>query len=242
MKFKSTDDKKMFLLEMSRIDLLDKVSVEWEPDKELIELFITKRGELTKTVKDFRKSQNAKQQWRKHRHKIMRGIKNFHKSTKGKQFHRSLGRFIATRFTGETPLDHYKDMKSSGESLSVFDSLETLKSISSLRTHIYIESEYFMPFSEYVEFLELSDEVLESSFVVEKKLLRYDAQIDEKEMDILGRVVTPGVLVDCLVIEVLGSANPIMPDRFAAMTTKFEDRINFGLPIYESLAEAWKVR
>lgn len=240
MKFKSTDDKKMFLLEMSRIDLLPSVSVEWEPDRELVELFIQKRGELTKSVKDFRKSQNTKSQWRKHRHKIMRGIKNFHRSTKGKQFHRSLGKFIATRFTGDSPLAYYRDKENTQEeSLTVFESLSTLKGISSLRTHLYIESEYFMPFSEYVEFLELSDEVLESSFIVEKKLLRYDTEIDEQEVDILGRVVTPRVLLDCLADVVLGPTNPILAEQFDKMTKTFEHKLDFGSTLFESMKDAW---
>lgn len=241
MKFKSTDDKKMFLLEMERIDLLSKVAVEWEPERALIELFIQKRGELTKSVKDFRKSQNAKAQWRKHRHKIMRGIKNFHKSTKGKQFHRSLGRFIATRFTGDSPLDYYKDKEAPSESLSVFESLETLKAISSLRTHVYIESEYFMPFSEYVEFLELSDEVLESSFAIERKLLRYDPKIDEADVDILGRVITPRVLVDCM-METIGSSVPILDEQFDKMAKKFEERLDLGSSLYEAMTEAWDAK
>ena len=242
MKFKSTDDMKMFLLEMSRMDLLTEVEVGWVPSNELVEFFISKRGELTKSIKDFRKSQNTKQQWRKQRYKIMRGIKNFHRSTKGKQFHRSLGRFIATRFSGQSPLDYYKDKKSAGESLSVFESLDTLKAISSLRTHVYIESEYFMPFSEYVEFLELSDEVLESSFVVEKKLLRYDFEIGEEEIDILGRVVTPSVLID-EVHKILVPPDKGYPSVEAHVFNNgvktYEEKLNLGWTLFESLEEAF---
>lgn len=233
MKFKSTDDKKMFLLELSRIDLLSSVSVEWEPEKELIELFIQKRGELTKSVKDFRKSQNAKAQWRRHRHKIMRGIKNFHKSTKGKQFHRALGKFIATRFTGNSALTDRETAK--GESLSLIDSLDTLKAISSLRTHMYIEAEYFMPFSEYVEFLEFSDEVLESSFIVEKKLLRYDTKIDEQEIDILARVVEPKVLIDVILC---GRTDIHTINVFDGIVKTYEEKLNLGSTAFESLKEA----
>lgn len=235
MKFKNIDDKKMFLLEMSKIDMISQVCEEWEPTTELIELFIGKRGELTKSIKDFRRSQATKSQWRQHRHKIMRGIKNFHRSTKGKQFHRSLGRFIATRFTGQSIFQKDPPERESDEALSVFDSLDTLKAISSLRTHIYIESEYFMPFSEYVEFLELSDELLESSFMVEKKLLRYDLVVDEKELDILARVITPAVMIDCLLQRTPGK---VKPEDFDRVVEVYEDKLNSGLSVFEALQEA----
>lgn len=140
MKFKNLEDVKLFLVDAGRLDLISAVNETYEPSQDIMELFLSKRVGLLKGLKNFRKSQDAKGTWRKHRADIMRGIKSFHKSTEGKRFHRNLGRFIATRtFTG------YLTGKALGESLSFTEKSEILKAISSLKTHLFIEMEYYHP-------------------------------------------------------------------------------------------------
>jgi hypothetical protein len=203
MKFSSLNDKKLFLMEVERIDLIDSVDEAWVPPQELMELFIQRRGSLIKGLKDFRKSQNTKSQWRRDRYKIMRGINRFHRSTKGKQFHRSMGRFLATRLTGGADSVSSKGIIGATKenesilSLELFTSLsETLKALSSMRTHIYIEADAYMPVSEYVEFLEFTEHVLDASFSIERSLLRFDQNFKEEDLDIVARATNPSVLVD----------------------------------------------
>lgn len=198
MKFRSIEDKKMFLLELEQIELLPEVSEDWKPTEDLMELFIKKRSTLVGGLKNFRQSQNAKQSWRHNRYKIMRGIKKFHGSTKGKQFHRSLGRFLATRFTGGSLFKRDKPDEAHTGDIHL-ELVETLKSLASLRTHVYIEFEYFMPLSEHVEFLQFTDEVLESVLVMEKQLLRWDSEFSEENLDILARAVDEKILIDEIV-------------------------------------------
>jgi hypothetical protein len=199
MKFANDDDKRLFLLEIERFDLLPEVDAKWTPSADLVELFIQRRKGLINNLKDFRKSQNAKQAWRTNRYKMMKGIKKFHKSTKGKQMHRSLGRFLATRFTGDKEAISTKGIIAQGresEALSLDQVLEVLKALSSLRTHIYIEAEYYMPISEYVEFLEFVEDVLEASFTMERNLLRFDDNHTEQDIDIIIRAIDEDILVD----------------------------------------------
>lgn len=201
MKFTTLDDKKLFLLEVERIDLLGSVCDEWSPPTDLLELFVQKRKGLIRGLKDFRKSQISKAQWRKNRYAIMKGIKKFHKSSQGKRMHRSLGRFMATRFSGDTDSGMQGIVGQSREesfmTIDLFQEVsEVLKALSSLRTRIYIETEHYMPVTEYVEFLEFTEDVLEASFTLEKGLLRFDASFDEKDLDIIARAVEPGVLID----------------------------------------------
>lgn len=143
MKFKNAEDIKMFLLDTGRIDLMENVEANFEPSKEILELFLQKRTGLISGLKNFRKSQDAKSMWRKNRVDIMRGIKSFHKSTEGKRFHRNLGRFIATRtFTG------FLTGRKLSENLNISEKSEIVKAISSVKTHLFIEMEYYHPLYE----------------------------------------------------------------------------------------------
>lgn len=140
MKFKSMLDKKQFILETTEnessgvdiyLSLKEADNKDWVPSEEIVELFLKRRKELVGKLKNFRKSQVTKGQWRKNRYKMMKGIKSFHKSTKGKQFHRSMSRFLINR------RDSFLK--------NPFLSNEALKALSSLETHLYIENDYYLP-------------------------------------------------------------------------------------------------
>lgn len=214
MKFKSHADKLFMLAEIDRFDLVEtkQGNLEWEPEQELIDALIQKRTGLIKSVKDFSKSQAAKASWRKNRYKIMKGIRKFHKSTQGKQFHRRLGNFLATRMIGIIKQSTQEKPKEENFSSSFIT--ESLKSISSLRTHLYIESEYYMSFSEFSEFLDIFDEVVETSSKVEHKLIRHDFEIDEEDLDLLGRMVDPSVFCDEL--------SKLIGEEYLSVKNKFE--------------------
>lgn len=173
MKFATLEDKRLFLLEVERPQLIGEVSEEWKPSQELVELFFKRRRELVGKIKNFRKSQNTKQQWRKDRYKMMTGIKRFHRSTAGKQFHRSIGRFIATR-----------------ESLStenMLESVSVLKALSSLKTHSFIEVDYYMSLSEYVDYLIFLEELIPTVDRVEKAILNFSFDIEPDDEEFLIR-------------------------------------------------------
>lgn len=180
MKFATVQDAKMFLLEIENFDELDNVTKELKPTPEMMELFIQKRKTLIPGLKDFRRRQNTRQQWRHERYKMLRGIKRFHKSTAGKRFHRALGRYVATR-------------ESLGESSSkVFyltEVADILKALSSLKTHAFIELEFYHPLSEELEYRLLFEELLPLIDSTEKKLLQGDFTLDENDEETLLRII-----------------------------------------------------
>jgi hypothetical protein len=151
MKFKSTTDVKLFLIDAGRLDLIDSVDESYSPDEELIEAFLKKRRQLVDKIKDFRKSQQAKQSWRHNRKKYMDGIKDFHKSTDGKRFHRNLARFLVSRVSDEN--FNNQDLNNKVHLYTY----EGLKALSSIRTHLYIENEYYKPLMESLYFDEISN-------------------------------------------------------------------------------------
>lgn len=174
MKFKSEEDIKLFLVDADRVDLLNEVNSEFKPSQELVELFLQKRTGLLSGLKNFRKSQDSKGMWRKHRADIMRGIKSFHRSTEGKRFHRNLGRFIATRtFTG------YLTGRKLGEALTIYEKSEIVKAISSIKTHLFIEMEYYHPIYEQAGLEELVFDHLDEINDIEMKVIRDESLTDE---------------------------------------------------------------
>ena len=157
-KFKNEHDKSMFELEVGN-----------NPTEEMVESFIKSRKTLVKKLVDFRKSQDQKSSWRQNRFKLMKGIKKWHKSTLGKRFHRQLGRFIATRVSKNED----------------FNRMETLKAITSLRTHLYIEGCYYRDLESDTDFNLLFEYSLPLLLSVEQKILEHvseDLTIDEAEL------------------------------------------------------------
>ena len=176
MKFKSITDAKLFLVDCNEYSLVDTVTENYEPDSELLEAFIKRRRQLVDKVKDFRKSQTAKQNWRHYRKKYMDGIKAFHRSTDGKRFHRNLGRFLASRITDEDFKPSYTEL------------VEYLKSLSSLPTHLLVDLAYYKTTEAQCTYEELLDESFPIIYRVLNKMYYADFFINESDMDMLLRL------------------------------------------------------
>jgi len=182
MKFQSENDLHLFLVEIGDAGLIESASFDdFQPSTEQMERFFNGRKSLIPKLKEFRKSQNAKSSWRKNRYKMMRGIKSFHKSTEGKRFHRALGRHLATRMA-----TRYR-----GAASKAYEKYESLKSISSIRTHAYIKKEYFRTVDEEVEYELFFDEFVPATLREEARLFDGSEKIDEEDMDIMLRSIDP---------------------------------------------------
>lgn len=198
-KFKTDSDRVGFLVEVGRLDLLDAESI----PQEVFETFIKRRTGTVKRLKDFRKSQIAKSAWRGNRYKYMKGIRRYHRSTKGKRFHRSLGRFLATRYSlgYRRKGDQTKPTKPSrqkSESLELMKGL-VLKGLSSARTHSYIELDYFMPLSELVDYQLFLDYALPRLQHMEHKLNEdVTYEFDDDEYELFLRITDPEELQNCI--------------------------------------------
>ena len=113
------------------------------------------------------------------------GIRRFHRSVKGKRFHRTMGRFLATRMFSPNKresLDHSQ--------------FEVLKAVPSIRTHIYIEQNYFMPLSEEVDFNLFVDYAIPLLTSIESKLsMSLGEDLSDAELELLFRIVNTSRLL-----------------------------------------------
>lgn len=127
--FESELDKQKFLLEenLLSIPLDNKINID--------ENTLLNRLNKFKLVKNYRKSNIAKHQWKVMRPKMLKGILKFHKSTVGKMFHKTLGRKLATR-----------DFKSK------ISMIETLGGLNSLKTHLLIGCKYTSSMDEEIDY------------------------------------------------------------------------------------------
>lgn len=193
MKFRDRKDAQLFLVEVGRTDLLSQVNESFTPTQEMFEKFFNSRNSIIPKLKDLKKSQNAKQNWRENRSSLMSGIKSWHKSTEGKQFHRSLGKHLATKITNK---ESVKDMGILSSKDEWNEKYETLKSLSSLRTHLYIETQYYKPINEQIEFDLFMDIVIPASINEETNLYSSVNKTSIEDLDILCRAVEAKVLED----------------------------------------------
>lgn len=183
MKFQCLQDKKLFLIELDRLDLLDSVTETWEPSKELLEKYDDKRGNIVPKFRDFRKSQTTKQAWRHNRYNYMKGIKKFHRSTQGKRMHRTIGDFLATH-------EQYK-----GANIFKMEVLEGLKAISSFKTHCYIELQHYLPMEEYIEVSEMAESLVLLESRINDNFIKGALNIDKDDLELLYRLADEDELV-----------------------------------------------
>jgi hypothetical protein len=189
LKFRLLEDLHRFLLEINHTSMINEVKdLSFEPTKEMMELFIKSRKSIIPKLKSFRKSQDAKADWRKNRYARMKGIKKFHASTEGKKMHRMLARFLATR---DSRSSLYK--RESYEPHLMGEVSETLKALSSLNTHLYIEQEYYQNPDDQLEFDLLMDEAVPAIHRIQLGILN-SQDISEQDFDLLIRIVDPVVL------------------------------------------------
>lgn len=183
MRFRNSQDKFYFLADIGRLDLLETIKEEEEVAPDLFEGFIKRRKPIVSGLVNFRKSQMSKQSWRSNRYTHMKGIHKFHGSIAGKRLHRGISRFLATRITRP----HVDSLKATRESLDVLQ-CETLKSLSSLRTHLYIENDYYMPLEESAEFVALLEYAIPLLNSIEVKIYHdASADLNEDEYELLLR-------------------------------------------------------
>ena len=170
MRFHDDIDKQMFESELTS-DGLDEAG------------FLKKRKALISKLKNFRKKQDQKGNWRKNRWKIMKGIKRFHKSTAGKAFHRQLGRLIATKdFAG----------------LKYGEAQELVVPLSSMLTHAFVEHEFYMTTSEHVEYELFTDEIYKDILEV-LKCIQSSVECDLSEHEeFIYRMVDTSQIVKAL--------------------------------------------
>lgn len=209
MKFKSLNEKRLFCIESGHNELVYSITESWEPPIDMVEEFIKKREDQIAHLADFRKSQNTKASWRRNRYNYMSGIKDFHKSTKGKQMHRKLGDFIATHdfkdsIFDDTDLSHISELT---ESLNEFceskvdfnllssERTELLKAISSIRTHLFVESEYYRDHLREANFRILLNEARDFLRNAESSLLEYNTKIPVSTLEFICRIVEPEAVI-----------------------------------------------
>lgn len=219
MRLKEKDDLIHFLVDVNRLDLLES---EEPVSEELFELFLKNRKPLVQKVKNYRKSQQSKQSWKARRFKHLSGIKRFHRSVRGKRMHRAMGRFLATRI--------FK-----GEALNLNDAHDALKAISSIRTHIYIEADYYMPLQEEVDFREFVDYAIPLLGHLEFSLFEDSEYVPlDDELELLLRLVDEHVLQE-EVTEVIGTDFNLSELKQQKAVTVSEDYETFMLQTLRQL-------
>lgn len=191
MKFRDEVHKYLFLAEC---EASAEITDDWEPSEELKDLFIKRRRDVVTRLKSFRRSQATKAQWRRNRYKIMKGIDNFHKSTDGKRFHRNMGKFLATRDFGDMSIfakskDDDTEL-SSLASLSADERATFMKALSSLKTHLYVETEYYHPITDHVDLELLIEEIIQPFDRMERSAI-FGESLWFDDMELLVRMVHP---------------------------------------------------
>lgn len=168
-------------MEIGEFEKAEQVDKNYQPTSEEMVKLIKKR-DAKGPIKDREKSRKTKEEWRKNRHKMMRGIKSFHRSTEGKRFHKRLGRFLASRITRKD--EH--------------EITEYLKGLSGAKSSLITETEFYhtMTEQEQVEDLALSYGIpLLNS--IESKIIRNE-ELSETELDFLVNITEGVALIKSL--------------------------------------------
>lgn len=169
MKFLTDNDAKLFLIEVGNTSKISEATKEYTPSKVEEGIFIKKRRRHETALKDHDQSRKSKEGWRRNRTKMMKGIKSYHKSTEGKRFHKRLGRFLASRLT-----------RNDENGI-----LEYLKGVSTAKTTLITELEFYHPLVEQVE---LEEMVLEYAIPllnsIETRIIKGE-ELTEDEFDFL---------------------------------------------------------
>lgn len=186
MKFLTDEDAKLFLAEIGQLKLIESANKDLVPTEEMLEIYVGRREGLVKKLKDHRRGQNAKAQWRESRHKMMRGIKAYHRSTEGKRFHRNLGNHLANRIFKHESF------------ANIIEKSEYLKALSSAKTHFFIELQYYHTLSEQLELEELVFDYSTQMFnSIENKIIN-DQDLDENEETFLFDITEVASVVKSL--------------------------------------------
>lgn len=184
MKFQSDRDAQLFLIEIGQVDKAYGATKDLKPTQEMIGLLKKQRGKLN-GLKSFRRSQASKGTWRKYSAEIMRGIKSFHRSTEGKRFHRNLSRFLLRKeFNGFLT---GRPLASRNESIDFWEKADAIKAISSAKTHLFIELEYYHGMYEQMGLEDLVLNHVSTLNSIEEKIL-HDQDLLESDFHLLGLI------------------------------------------------------
>jgi hypothetical protein len=185
MKFYNKEDFINFIIESGIIgdSLFENYSENFQDEffnqnEEKIQEFIKRREKRITNLKNFRLSQNSKSSWRKHKLQHVFAIRKFHKSLKGKKFHRQLARFLATRDTRT-----FKEKN------------ETLKALSSLKTHLLIEMDYYRTIEDEVNLRLFLDIIYPTITEIEKTIFE-DRKVDKNSLEIISSLVNNEVFCE----------------------------------------------
>jgi len=141
----------------------------------LDEIEVRKRVGLVSKKKDNKKSRIMKDRWRRDKNSLKKGIKKWNKSTKGKRFHKALGRFNALRETAGYQYYYMNDWEETSEefrTLSMKQVNDSLLSLSSIETHLFLELQYYEPDPEALsEFLSIIDMFLQDAYEIKLALM-----------------------------------------------------------------------
>lgn len=148
--------------------------------------FIKNRKKLIEPYKDFRKSKSAEKGWRSARYNHLKGIRDFAKSVEGKKFHRNLATFLVNREPGHL--------------LNRYESSELVSTLSSFRTHILLELNYYKPLSEEVEYFNAVEAMIKlvdgySAEILEKVYGYNEFELKEDLYDNIVRILEPAGVI-----------------------------------------------
>jgi hypothetical protein len=163
MKFKKTQDREVFLRELKSYDYPTYLSIDEEIEKSFdAQNFITtKRKDFANRLKSFRRSQAQKANWRTSRYKYLKGIREFAKSVEGKQFHRKLSRYLVGRGILKGQRQEKSNVVNNEQfELNRYSLPEFLVALSSLRTHLLIETRYYQSLSDEVDYFILLETLI----------------------------------------------------------------------------------
>lgn len=186
MKFKKTQDKEVFLRELKNYEYPTYLSIDEEVEKtfDAQNFITTKRKDFANRLKSFRRSQAQKANWRSGRYKYLKGIREFSKSVEGKQFHRKLSRYLVGRGILKGQRQEKTTLNTTNNEqleLTRYNLSDFLVALSSLRTHLLIETNYYQSLSDEVDYFVLLETLLAKLNDVEKRVL--ESMIDYESFD-----------------------------------------------------------
>jgi hypothetical protein len=209
LKFRNNTDKELLLQELKEDNEIDVSDIDLD-DPEKFEAFIQRtdikkylvgrRKNLLKRLKDFRRSQLQKHNWRAGRYKYLKGIRQFSKSVEGKRFHRNLARFMATRGiltrapakkaeygTSSRLREDQNYLEIGNTFLNRYDTTDLLMLVTAFTNRLMLETRYYLQPSEEADYLLMLEMVLPELFAlcnrISESITNYD-DFELKEDDI----------------------------------------------------------
>lgn len=194
-KFKTPQDREIFLQELYQDDYSGYVQARLlnEDSENTLDSqkYITgKRKDFAVGLKDFRKSQAQKANWRANKYKYLKGIREFSRSVEGKQFHRRLSRYLVSRGVLRKPNNQVDKLdglskarpEEFNSTLGRYDAPDFLVALSSCKTHLLIETRYYQTVSDEVDYFLMLEAVVKKLNNLETRILESMTNYEEFEL------------------------------------------------------------